>query len=279
MSLIHQMLKYGNFVGGGNSGSGGGGVQPDWNQNDPTKPDYVKNRPFWTEDPVEKEVLTELSVQNVVLGEEIIPCELTDLDALEADQVCIVTLDGVEYECTAYDPGDGTVVIGNGGLFAGEAGTGEPFCVCKFPENTGFIFLSDNATHIISIKVILLETRIEPQYFPVLPKSKIPNYDCMCGDLSRYIEKCGNYTWYAQLSNETVVYAVSPDVKPFDVFPMGILNLGAPAIYTLQSCTPTWFNVEARTLTTTVAIRTYMFAHSDTIEASVAEYKEFCGIE
>lgn len=26
-----------------------GGTQPDWNQNDPTAPDYVKNRPFYTE--------------------------------------------------------------------------------------------------------------------------------------------------------------------------------------------------------------------------------------
>ncbi len=26
-----------------------GGVQPDWNQNDATQPDYVKNRPFWRE--------------------------------------------------------------------------------------------------------------------------------------------------------------------------------------------------------------------------------------
>lgn len=28
---------------------GGSGVQPDWNQNDDTQPDYVKNRPFWRE--------------------------------------------------------------------------------------------------------------------------------------------------------------------------------------------------------------------------------------
>ena len=28
-------------------------VQSDWNQNDETQPDYVKNRPFYTGDPVE----------------------------------------------------------------------------------------------------------------------------------------------------------------------------------------------------------------------------------
>ena len=29
------------------SGGGGGGVQPDWNQNDETAADYVKNKPFY----------------------------------------------------------------------------------------------------------------------------------------------------------------------------------------------------------------------------------------
>ena len=29
------------------SGGGGGGVQPDWNQNDKTAADYIKNRPFY----------------------------------------------------------------------------------------------------------------------------------------------------------------------------------------------------------------------------------------
>lgn len=31
-------------------------TQPDWNQNDSTQPDYVKNRPFYTSDPVETEI-------------------------------------------------------------------------------------------------------------------------------------------------------------------------------------------------------------------------------
>lgn len=31
----------------GSGGASGSGVQPDWNQNDPSAPDYVKNRPFY----------------------------------------------------------------------------------------------------------------------------------------------------------------------------------------------------------------------------------------
>ena len=42
------------------SSGGGDSVQPDWNQNDETATDYVKNRPFYTGDPV-KTVLVEES--------------------------------------------------------------------------------------------------------------------------------------------------------------------------------------------------------------------------
>ena len=34
-------------------GGSGGGAQPDWNQNDETAADYIKNRPFYTGDTVE----------------------------------------------------------------------------------------------------------------------------------------------------------------------------------------------------------------------------------
>lgn len=42
---------------GGSSGSSGSNVQPNWNQNDATQPDYVKNRPFYTGDPVETVII------------------------------------------------------------------------------------------------------------------------------------------------------------------------------------------------------------------------------
>ena len=42
--------------------SSSGGVQPDWNQNDDTQPDYVKNRPFYIGDPVETVLFEESTV-------------------------------------------------------------------------------------------------------------------------------------------------------------------------------------------------------------------------
>ena len=44
------------------------GVQSDWNQNDATKPDYVKNRPFYTGDPVETVLVEESTVSFAVAG-------------------------------------------------------------------------------------------------------------------------------------------------------------------------------------------------------------------
>lgn len=41
--------------------------QADWNQNDESAKDYVKNRPFWTDDPVETVVLEE---QTITISED-----------------------------------------------------------------------------------------------------------------------------------------------------------------------------------------------------------------
>ena len=50
----------------GNPGEKGeSAAQPNWNQNDETAPDYVKNRPFYTGDPVET-VLVEESTASFI---------------------------------------------------------------------------------------------------------------------------------------------------------------------------------------------------------------------
>lgn len=39
-----------------------GNIQPDWNQNDETKKDYIKNRPFYTEPAIEEIILNDVSI-------------------------------------------------------------------------------------------------------------------------------------------------------------------------------------------------------------------------
>lgn len=79
--------------------------KPDWNQNDPAAPDYVKNRPFYIGDPVET-VLFDGAVENDTICPELI-----------IGQEYTVTLDGTVYVLTAWDDGDGYVVLGSESLW------------------------------------------------------------------------------------------------------------------------------------------------------------------
>ena len=82
-------------------------VQPDWSQNDPTSPDYVKNRLAWTDDPVETVLF-----DGTVVNDDSIDIELI------VGQEYVVTLDGVEYVLTAQGMA-GDVFIGSESLWFG----------------------------------------------------------------------------------------------------------------------------------------------------------------
>ena len=108
---ITRMEKFLKNFGGG----GGGGVQPDWNQNDIAAPDYVKNRPFW------REKTKELMFPDIT-G----PIEVTTEDNgsgiffangrfnVYRDATNYVVFDGVEYTCEPYyDETAGNTCIGS----------------------------------------------------------------------------------------------------------------------------------------------------------------------
>ena len=92
---------------------GGGNGQPlatpDWNQNDETAADYIKNRPFYTTDPVET-VLVSGTFAFTVSG-SMYYTSGTVSDLVEG-QTYKVALDGVEYEtvCQNYN---GSLYIGS----------------------------------------------------------------------------------------------------------------------------------------------------------------------
>lgn len=71
---------------------GGGGVQPDWNQNDETQPDYVKNRPIYEKDGI---VLPEQSFNFTSQGVVLAQFEDYFVESTEYK----VTFDGTEYTC------------------------------------------------------------------------------------------------------------------------------------------------------------------------------------
>lgn len=77
----------------------GGGVQPDWNQNDETAPDYVKNRPFYVE---ERESVI-LEGQLEVRGDMAFITVINDLQPSDGQPVTIV-FNGEQHDLTlVYD--------------------------------------------------------------------------------------------------------------------------------------------------------------------------------
>lgn len=130
--------------------------KPDWNQNDPTAADYVKNRPFYADDPerpvFDAEVFVESDGGYAVTEQTLI---------IKTGNVYAVIFDGVRYDCVAFDMW-GAPCIGNGAIAGGEIGNGEPFvCVGNF----NLIYTSTSGEHTVSIKEGEVH-KIDEKYLP-----------------------------------------------------------------------------------------------------------------
>ena len=154
---------------GGNTGSQSV-VQPDWNQNDETASDYVKNRPFYTGDPVETVLLEETTAEFANKGRfyaALIPANFS----LEVGTTYKVSWDGTVYSCVGYYFNE-IASIGNQYVLTSTSDTGEPFfCVVDHDNGTLTIGTKDtSASHTISISVIVAPiTKIDEKYIPELP--------------------------------------------------------------------------------------------------------------
>jgi hypothetical protein len=163
---ITRMEMFLKEYGGGGSG---GGAQPDWNQNDSTKPDYVKNRTHWTDDPVET-VLFDGNVTTVAedwgnTGFFDPPIELT------GGQEYIVVFNGVEYKCVANTTVGGTVHIGNSTENPKEFNANEPPFMILFthdgPDIFSDIFTQKAGTYALKITENYREIhKIDRKYLP-----------------------------------------------------------------------------------------------------------------
>ena len=137
---------------GGNRGSQSG-VQPDWNQNDSTAADYVKNRPFYTGDSVETVLVEDINVSfsnphaSIYYG--LVPTTIE----LIAGETYKVSWDGATYECVCESI-MGHPAIGNPSIMGAGADTGEPFLILpRIADNQGIeVYTLDTSTsHTISI--------------------------------------------------------------------------------------------------------------------------------
>lgn len=153
-----------------------GQAQADWNQNDNTAADYIKNRPFYTGDPVE----------TVVVEESTVPFEddgglymgaLKSTFSATIGETYKVFWDGTVYECTCVEF-NGYPYIGNFSIAGADHDTGEPFLMGVINGRLINIITADTASsHTISISRMLPKVvKIDPKYLPIPFKPKGESY-------------------------------------------------------------------------------------------------------
>ena len=145
------------------------GVHPDWNQNDDTKPDYVKNRPFYKSDPVET-VLLEETTATFSAKDGFYVAKISADFSLEIGTTYQVSWDGTVYSCVGYEFG-GKAAIGNQYILTSTSDTGEPFIAGEDTNNGTFIIYTKDtsASHTISISRDDTQiTKIDEKYLPEL---------------------------------------------------------------------------------------------------------------
>lgn len=151
-------------------------AQPDWNQNNNTAPDYVKNRPFYYDEEILGETL-ELDEMITESGDlEDIPEGLSYFNlsgnAWGSDSIypMIVIFDKMEYECYWYSH-EGLGWIGNCTLLGATPAEGkpnnEPFCIMINGSFKMFVTTAEAGTHSLYIKSVKQNiTQIDEKFIP-----------------------------------------------------------------------------------------------------------------
>ena len=150
------------------------GVQPDWNQNDKTAQDYVKNRPFYMGDLVET-VLVEESTVSFIEHNGLYMQEIPSTFEARVGETYKVYWDGTAYECTCVNI-EGNLYIGNQSIRGTGSDTGEPFFMGVY-NGSGIMCMTPDtsASHTFSINGFTQEVvKIDEKYFPTIPTDKLP---------------------------------------------------------------------------------------------------------
>ena len=147
------------------SSGGGGSVQPDWNQNDDTQPDYVKNRPFYTGDPVETVLVEESTVSFTDIG-GLYTGAIESTFSPTVGNAYKISWDGTDYESTCVKVGQYTH-IGNLSIDGSGPDTGEPFLVLVTDQEIDVTTLDSASYHTISISwTDAPVVKIDKKYLP-----------------------------------------------------------------------------------------------------------------
>ena len=153
------------------------GAQSDWNQNDSTKPDYVKNRPFYTGDRVETVFVEESTVSFADQGDGLYGAQVQSTFEAIVGKLYKVYWDGTTYECACIDVSVmPCLIIGNLSIIGMGSDTGEPFAMGVFNgEGIQITTTNTSASHTFSISGFVQEVvKIDEKYLPTIPADKSP---------------------------------------------------------------------------------------------------------
>lgn len=138
-----------------------------WEQNDPTADDYIKNRPFYTDD--SKKIII-VPNQQITFSDNNAILALSEIIEFVVGQSYEVKWDDVNYTCVAWDK-NGFGAIGNQGLLRGPTDTGEPFVIIiSKAEGMGIAVSSTTGTHtveVVSTKIVKIDKKYLPDLAPV----------------------------------------------------------------------------------------------------------------
>ena len=139
--------------------------QSDWNQNDDTQPDYVKNRPFYTE--TVETVLVEESTVSFVDAGSFYAADFQSTFSATVGEAYKVYWDGSSYECTCVILNN-KPRIGNLSITGDGSDTGEPFYMTVINGKGIMIATADtSASHTFSISRLVTEVvKIDEKYLP-----------------------------------------------------------------------------------------------------------------
>lgn len=147
-------------------GGSGPSVQSDWNQNDSTAADYVKNRPFYTGASVETELVPAQDLTFADQGGIIMAALPSGFSIVDGDTLSVY-FDCQKYDVTATLIGGTIPVVGNLSILGAGADTGEPFVIL---EDGSWFIITNAAVGSHNVKIVKLEVaiqQIEQKYIPI----------------------------------------------------------------------------------------------------------------
>lgn len=173
-----------------------------WEQNDPTADDYIKNRPFYTDD--SKKIVI-VPNQQITFSDYEAALTLSKIIEFVVGQSYEVKWDDVNYTCVAWDF-NGIGAIGNQGLLWSPTNTGEPFVIAiSKAEGMGSAIISTTGTHTVEVTTSAKIVKIDKKYLPdFAPVATSGSYDDLTDTPTlATVATSGNYN---DLTNKPNIY-------------------------------------------------------------------------